>query len=120
MGVKDAKKAYVHTTNGLEGEREKKVRQEGSKGGEGKAWQRGAQGSPPASQGSKSHRGTATIFQVALQGKCVIWRKVGPSRGSICYQEGDKGCEQGRTGSREVADLEEGKGRMEGLGGCRD
>lgn len=50
----------------------------------------------------------------------MIWRKVGPSRGSVCYQEGDKGCEQDRTESREVADLEEGKGRMEGLGGCRD
>lgn len=37
MGVKDVKKAYVRSTNGLKGEREKKMREEGSKRGEGMA-----------------------------------------------------------------------------------
>lgn len=35
---------------------------------------------------------TAAIFQVPLQGKCVIWEKAWSYKGAeICYQEGKKG-----------------------------
>ena len=55
LGAKDAKKAYVHSMNGLEGKREEKTRQEGSEGEKGMA-ERGTgqpEGSPPASQGNE-------------------------------------------------------------------
>lgn len=103
---KDATKARGRGTDGLEGKREKKVKQDGGEGGKGTA-KRGAgqrEGSPPASQGNQHHHGTAAVFQVALQGKCGIWEKARSQQGGKSAtprvirdvgragQDGEQGC----------------------------
>lgn len=76
LGAKDAKKASVHSMNGLEGKRGKKRRQEGGEQGKGMA-ERGTEQWEGSSQPGKALHSTAAAFQVALQGKGVIWQKAG-------------------------------------------